>query len=218
MHHGVFQGKYADRQENRILILGESHHNNDQKDSVDGKPGKPASYTTDGVVRDYLKNPQHKNYRFFDKITQTFCFDPARERETFWESVYFGNYIDVLCGVHNNIAREMINTNGNRETFNDQLFRFVNAHGICKIYCFSILAYGSLPGIANEVCQEYDRCDNIGKRGRKNVYLRKCLYKAGVPHKHTCVLLDHDLEVIGISHPSSRAGYALDLYANALKR
>lgn len=66
------------------------------------------------------------------------------------------------------------------------------------------------------VCEEYDQCETIGKRGNKNVYLRKCFYKAGVQHKHTAVVLDHDLEVVGISHPSSRGGYALDMYAKAL--
>ena len=216
MHHGEFKGRYTDERKNRTLILGESHHDNDKKDSADCKPGVPASYTTEGVVRDYLKDPQNQNYRFFDKITQTFGYDPELERETFWESVYFGNYIDVVCGVKTSFAKETLKSEKKRQECNDQLFAYANTHKISKIYCFSILAYGSLPSIAKGVCEEYDQCETIGKRGNKNVYLRKCFYKAGVQHEHTAVVLDHDLEVVGISHPSSRGGYALDLYAKAL--
>lgn len=207
MHHGEWNGENA--KQHGILILGESHHINK---STDPDAGIPASYTTEANMRDYLQHPMGKSYRFFDKIVASFGLDPNGQRNEFWNKVYFGNYIDVLCGVRDRSARNTLNA-GNRETYNDQLFRFVNGHAIRTVFCFSVLAYNHLPSMADG---ESDTCNFLGMCGNRQVYLRHCLYKAGTPHDHTTVLLKHDLEVYGIQHPSAPGGYRPEIYAAVL--
>ncbi len=207
MHHGEWRGDNA--KQHGILILGESHHINTSTDPV---AGIPASYTTDANVRDYLRHPTNKTYRFYDKIVASFGLDPNNQRNEFWDKVYFGNYIDVLCGVRDRSARNTLNAD-NRETYNDQLFHFINDHAIRTVFCFSILAYNHLPSMADG---ESDTCNSLGMCGNRQIYLRHCLYKAGAPHDHTTVSLKHDLEVYGIQHPSAPGGYHPAVYAAVL--
>lgn len=213
MHHGVYKGELA--AQSRVLILGESHHDDEENASKESPIGRPASYSTEWVVKNYLKHPTRKQYTFFDKIVQTFGCDPEQDRASFWEKVHFGNYIYVLCGVKSRFAADFLKKDGERQECNDRLFRYVNEHGISRIYCFSILAYNHLPSLAKHP-EEYDLCEVIGNRGKKNVYLRQCFYKANVEHAHTTVTLKQDLEVWGITHPSAPGGYPLELYANVL--
>lgn len=210
MHHGVFKGQKAKDQPVKYLILGESHHvSTDSKVTTDKVAGIPASYTTASVIQEHLDN--RKTHDFLTKIAKTFG---SEEENAFWQSVYFGNYIDVLCGIGNSVAKNQIENNDNRFKYNDQLFQFVNEHKIEKIFCFSILAYKSLPSLSDD---EVSKWETIGKHGNRRVFLRQCHYKAGTQHKGTSVILQQDLHVYGISHPQAKGGYSPEIYANALK-
>lgn len=221
MHWGVFHGKLANNRKDRILILGESHHVSTEKDVTTNKgPGKRATYSTHDIVEEYLQNYNNcigkgrkESFRFFDKITRTFGIDPETSRSEFWDQVYFGNYIDVLCGIGDNFAKNQIKSEENRQKYNDQLFAFVNAHNISQIFCFSILSYKNLPSL---VSGEEENSMEIGQQGKRNVYLYHCQCKAGVARNNTSIVLEKDLEVFGIRHPSAKGGYPLDLFAKAL--
>ena len=130
MHHGVFEGNKAKGQKMRVLILGESHHvSTDPSVTTDKIAGVPATYTTAAVVREHLE--KRKTHDFLTKIAKSF---DAEEEVEFWDSVYFGNYIDVLCGIGNSFAEKQVEEN--RKEYNDQVFRFVNKYNISKIFCF----------------------------------------------------------------------------------
>ena len=208
MHHGVFEGNKAKGQKMRVLILGESHHvSTDPSVTTDKIAGVPATYTTAAVVREHLE--KRKTHDFLTKIAKSF---DAEEEVEFWDSVYFGNYIDVLCGIGNSFAEKQVEEN--RKEYNDQVFRFVNKYNISKIFCFSVLAYKNLPDLADG---EESRCETIGKRGRRRVYLRQCKYKAKTQRSGTSVILEKDLHVFGISHPQAKGGYSPEMYASSLK-
>lgn len=215
MHHGVFEGNKAKDQKMKVLILGESHHiSSDPNVTTDKIACEPASYTTASVVCEHLeklKNEKKEMHPFLTKIAQTFG---TEDQETFWQSVYFGNYIDVLCGIENSVAKNQIKDKDNRIKYNDQLFQFVNQHKIENIFCFSILAYMSLPSLSDD---EESTREAIGMRGNRRVFLRQCQYKAGLQHEGTSVILHQPLHVYGISHPQAKGGYSPEIYANALK-
>ena len=208
MHNGVFEGERAKKQKARILILGESHHvSTDPKVTTDKVAGVPASYTTTSVVQEHLD--KRKTHDFLTKIAKTFG---AEEEDAFWQSVYFGNYIDVLCGIGSSLAERQIADN--RKEYNDQLFGFVNEHNISKIFCSSVLAYKNLPDLGDS---EESKRETIGMRGNRRVFLRQCQYKAGTQHKGTSVILQQNLHVYGISHPQAKGGYSPEMYAIVLK-
>lgn len=210
MHYGVFKGEKAKDQPVKYLILGESHHvSTDPQVMTDKVAGVPASYTTASVIQEHLE--KRKTHDFLTKIAKTFG---AEDEDAFWQSVYFGNYIDMLCGIRNSVAKNQIEYNDNRIKYNDQLFQFVNEHKIEKIFCFSILAYKSLPTLTGN---EESIWETIGMRGNRRVFLRQCQYKAGVQHEGTSVILQQNLRVYGISHPQAKGGYSPEMYVNALK-
>lgn len=210
MHKGEFVGINAHKKQNRTLILGESHHvSTDSSVTTDKIAGVPASYTTASVIQEHLD--KSKTHDFLTKIAKTFG---SEEENVFWQSVFFGNYIDVLCGIGNSVAKNQIKDKDNRIKYNDQLFQFVNQHKIEKIFCFSILAYKSLPSLSDD---EESTRETIGMRGNRRVFLRHCQYKAGLQHEGTSVILHQPLHVYGISHPQSKGGYSPEIYANALK-
>lgn len=221
MHWGVFHGKLAGERKERILILGESHHISTEKDVTTNKnPGVRATYSTHNIVEEYLQNyntctgkDRKDSFLFFDKIVRTFGIDPETSRSEFWDQVYFGNYIDVLCGIGDDFAKNQIKSGKNRQKYNDQLFDFINAHNISQIFCFSVLSYNNLPSM---VSGEKEEPNAIGKQGKRNVYLYRCLYKAGVARENTSIVLEKDLEVFGIRHPSAKGGYPLELFAKEL--
>lgn len=222
MHWGVFHGKEAEHQPKRILILAESHHINS---TTDKKPGIPATYPTESVIRDdYYCNPTGKNYHIFDKIALS-CggkIEERADREAFWEKVYFGNYIDVLCGVRDDAAKTLLkNGPGNRQTYNDALFRFINDHQIDIVFCFSRLVYNHLPSLSKvkELRKQEDLkdipCDPIGKQ---NDFIKCCKYLANTDHNATIVPLQKSLHVFGMRHPSARGGFDPAHYAEHLKQ
>lgn len=71
MYHGVHEGAAAAAQEQKILILGESHHDLDP------------SITTRKVVEDYLspENTTKQSLQFFHKIALAFGVDTEKVEE-----------------------------------------------------------------------------------------------------------------------------------------
>lgn len=115
MFKGVYEGKNAKHQSKRILILGESHYDKDGYND----------FTTDSVVQNFYSNPGEKKYQFFHKIAK--CFfenvkDIDDEFESFWNNVYFANYVDGLCGIGDSKAKILIKNN--KEKYNNELFEF----------------------------------------------------------------------------------------------
>lgn len=210
MHWGVFHGENADNQKQRVLILGESHHiSRSNRDNMEA--GKPATYATASVVAEHLR--KEKTHDFLTQIVCAFGWEPDKVNERFWHSVYFGNYIDVLCGIKNGVAKQMVSQN--RKKYNNQLFDFVNEHKISTIFCFGVLPYQHLPGLAKN-CGEYEEKKCVNEENGRKRYFRECLYMAGVEHRETDVKIKQDLQVFCVSHPASFGFKAKD-YATELK-
>ena len=201
MYQGVFMGDSAVGRKPRILILGESHH-------VAEKPIE----STQSVVKDYLKNPNGSSYHFFDKIVASFGCD-QQERKSFWEQMYFGNYIPEECGVGDKRAAIYLSNRDHRIACNDDLFRFVNHHGIDIVCCFSRLVYNKLPSLA---AGEVEQVLYESSLGRFPDRLYHCVYQPKVSHRHTGVELTKPLAVYGMRHPSARCGYHPEGYREIL--
>lgn len=199
-----FKGEHA----NRILILGESHY------------GSGIGFKTADVVKRYLTeyaNGKQDDYKFFEKIVKSFGVDPAKEREAFWSSTYFKNYVcDALCGIGDRKAKNQ--AKNNRTEYNDVLFRFINENKISTVFVFSRLVYNnSLPSYYCKAKEHID-CYGYGTLmvGRRRDYVSHCIYLADVEHKYSSVLLDHDVEFFGLRHPSGRCGFIPNNYSKYL--
>lgn len=209
MYTGVFKGQNS----KRILILGESHHYETES----------TQKTVDGYL-DKCRREGHaeKCHDFFDQIVRAFGKDPATDRETFWNSVWFGNYIDELCGVGDSQATNLLSEEANRIRYNDDLFDFVATKEIDVIFCFSRRVYNKLPSLVKG-SGEYEERINVGdflrtKDGTsKTDYISHCKYLPG-SHKYTSKPLERAVKVYGMLHPSGRYGFAPENYAPVLKK
>lgn len=208
MHKMEFIGKKAPLQPKRVLILGESHHwsSNDKGLSEEEMREKAGAYSTTKVVNDYLTNyntcsgqERDQCYRFFDNIVRAFGMNPETNRSDFWEQVYFGNYIDELCGVRDQYAASLLKKQGNREKYNEQLFTFILEHKIDIVFCFSRRVYNMLPQL-----EDFDR----EIPGVKGVFQRldKCVYYPG-ERKQNTISLKKPVIIYGLHHPSQGFSY-----------
>lgn len=214
MYTGVFEGKNTKNQQKRILILGESHHYETE--------------STQKVVDGYLdkcrrEGHAEKCHEFFDQIVRAFGKDPETEREVFWSSVWFGNYIDELCGVGDSTAVNLLENKNNRKKYNDALFDFVAEKEICVIFCFSRRVYNHLPSLAKRSDEREERINDkiylLTKDGKqKTDYISYCKYLPGLSHDHTTKELKDTLEVYGMLHPSGRYGFNPENYAPTLSK
>lgn len=237
MHPGVFKGEKAEYQKIKVLILGESHHwsNEDWRlaegetkaQAAEKRKVKAANYRTKNVVKNYLLNyakntDRDKAYCFFDKIVKAFGFNPETHREYFWNNVWFGNYIDELCGVGDSQATDLLAEEKNRIRYNDELFEFVANAKIDIIFCFSRRVYNKLPSL-EKATGEKEEIINVGDFLRTNDgkpkkdYISYCKYLPG-SHKHTGKPLERTVEVYGMLHPSGQYGFAPENYAPELKK
>lgn len=235
MHPGVFECKTAGDQKVKVLILGESHHwsNEDwilaeretEAQAAEKRKVKAANYRTKTVVENYLLNyekntDRDKAYCFFDKIVKAFGFNPETHREYFWNNVWFGNYIEELCGVGDSQATNLLSEEANRIRYNDDLFDFVADKEIDIIFCFSRRVYNKLPSYATG---EKEEIINVGdflraKDGKtKKDYISYCKYLPG-SHGHISKPLKRTVEVYGMLHPSGQYGFAPENYAPVLKK
>lgn len=209
MHYGEFIGENAEEQKIHVLILGESHHTN--ADNGNGKIGIPATYTTESVIRsDYYTNPGGRNFRIFDKIAKSLGTEPNNDnRKEFWEMLYFGNYVDILCQAGSKYVRCIVHENCTK--YNDQLFDFVNNNSIDVIFCFSRLVYNHLP-----TADKYEKID-CGHAGIQSDYISCSEYLPNAEHNKTNVALNKELLLFGMRHPASRC-FNSDNYAQNIKR
>lgn len=210
MHKGVFCGEKAGNRPIKILVLGESHHTDSGENST---PGVEATYQTKEIVRDrYLKsynakmNNRDPAYRFFDNIVRAFGLDPETSRTDFWNEVYFGNYIPVLCGVGDDKAVNYLKKAANQDDCNSQLFRFIDDNEIDIICCFSRRVYSKLPPT---------ECFDEETPGDKNDPHRvdKTIYYPG-PRKGISVSLSKPVAIYGLRHPSR--GFCYQRYQDKL--
>ena len=180
----------------QVLILGESHY--DEENSF----GAEVTFATSGVVEYYFKK-RERWAQFFDKMAASFGYSVTNAR-VFYDQVYFGNYVDVVCGVgNNNCAKHFINLN--RKKYNTDLFKYVNDKGIHVIICFSKQVYHSLPKLGSK--DEFCSSESIGKIGGKNNILGVTFYLPDVEHGFCDVKLQKGLKVYGVRHPSAKGGY-----------
>ncbi len=216
MHKGTFVGANAANRPEKILILGESHHISNDEDSSNRKPGVEASYNTEDVVLEYLENynncignERKTTLRFFENIVRAFGKDPEKCRTDFWNDVYFGNYINVLCGVRDSAATKTLREQGKREELNKQLFSFIEEHEIDVVFCFSRRVYEKLPAVEKSLC-------DIEEKGDKGDLHRvdKCVYGEGL-RQSVSVSLSKPVTVYGLKHPSQ--GFSYRKYQNVLK-
>lgn len=137
------------------------------------------------------------------------------QRRNFWDNVFFGNYISVLCGVGDSKAKNTIKAENHREEYNDQLFSFVNDNQIDAIFCFSRLVYNNLPKLAKEDGDKQDsqNCEPIG---RKKDYINICKYVPGAARPGTSIPLIKELTVYGMRHPSAKGGFKAENYKTIL--
>lgn len=228
MFKGVFIGDRTMEQERKILILGESHHweksdwdeqERSSEEAEEARRKKLENYTTEKVVNNYLNQYngdgfRDKCYRFFDRIVQSFGIEPDR-RNDLWDKVFFGNYIgDSLCGVGDNKAKNLIAKN--RNSYNDELFKFIKNNKVDAVFCFSRRVYNALPNFEkDEKAVNKTQTIRTGTVGKKNDYISRCFYlpvtRSGKIHK-----LDKELIVYGMRHPSARGGYNSENYSSIL--
>ncbi|MBR3150121.1 MAG: hypothetical protein IKF64_08120 [Eubacterium sp.] len=209
MYKGVFEGKKVNSLNKRILILGESHHDDDENDD----------FTTQSVLGSYKHNPTEAKYKFFWKIANSFgfyerCVDD--EFHHFWDYVYFGNYIDSICGIKTSKAKHLANKN--RKKYNDDLFQFINENDIEYVFVFSRLVYEKMPSIDKKHNKEW--MGNVNNQdlfvANKRDWISKCEYKRNCEHKYTTIELNHDLVVYNMRHPSAKCGFNAENYVEVL--
>lgn len=204
MYPGEWKGNNVP-ETNRILILGESHYD----ENNDGDVGKVSSYTTAEVVESYLSHRELSGgfenwHRFFDRIAESFGYTHEKSKE-FYGKVFFGNYVPVLCG-KGDTNKSGYFMNLNRTEYNNELFSFVNQNRISVIVCFTKATFWNLPAASNKDQDTYDeiKLPSIGGRMNKiNVYE----YASGVKHGSCDIALEVPLKVYGIRHPSAKGGY-----------
>lgn len=228
MHKGVFVGSNAKNRNERILILGESHHIS-KTDDKNSEKFKPATYDTKCVVREHIEDITNtkKSLHFFQKIGNAFGFpmETEAEKTAFWENFYFGNYIDVLCGIKDGAAGEYLaqkDDNGitNRQKMNDDLFEFVNDNNIDVIVCFSRKVFDNLPSLNKKFLKEEDKKRVKDKMtvGRQNDFIGQCVYLPNISHNNTSAILKKPLAAYSLRHPSARGGFCPENYADALSK
>ncbi len=216
MHHGVFHGKTAELKPKRILILGESHHVSNKSDSKDTVAGVPASYTTASVVEEYIIDPNKYNLQFFNKIVWSFgqSTKTESERREFWSRFYFGNFIDVLCGIKDDRALKQIKEH--RKDYNNALFNFINEHNIDAVICFGRRVFNALPSLSDD-SENVDFDNPSIYVGKTRDYIGIFSYKPNLEHKNVEVKLNKPLQVYGLRHPSARGGFKPENYVDTLK-
>ena len=215
MYKGEWKGKDIP-EDNRTLILGESHYGDEN--NTNEKIGSEANYDTSDVLSYYLSNRTQGIYyepwyRFYDSIAESFGYSHD-QAYAFYNQVWFGNYIPVLCEKKDkNIASDLMGDSNNRISYNNELFRFVNNNRINSIVCFSIDVYNHLPGRHKS---DTENVINLGIIGSKRNLMRIYTYKEGEPHPSCDIILDHPLTVFAVRHPSTAGGFRSEQVYNEL--
>ena len=210
---GVWQGKDI-CETNRVLILGESHYGDEN--NTDEKIGQICPYDTKDVVKEYIRHKTPGNEkahwdRFFDRVARCFGY-PSGKEGLFFEKVWFGNYVPVLCSIAGDNPAEYF-MNNNRTEYNNDLFNFVNDNQIDTIVCFSKTVYYNLPQ-KNDIVEEECRSIELPKLGGRRNPLEVYQYFAEVTHGYCDVTLNKPLMIYGVRHPSAQGGFKAEHVAN----
>ncbi len=195
--------------EKRILILGESHYDEDKEIASEVGP-----YYTSEVLKCFLNARKHVYWHnFFKRIADSFGYKESRQ--DFYDKVYFGNYVTVFCGKNSDVAKKAIKEN--RVEYNNRVFSFINDNKIDVLVCFSKTVYYALPD-ANDGDQRFEPIivspENIAQRRT----IEKYLYKEGVRHRGCEEILEKPLLVYGVNHPSGSYGFSADEIYDAFKK
>lgn len=213
MFKGVYVGKYAELQNKRTLILGESHYDKNGDNN----------FSTYSVVENFKNNPHEKKYIFFRKIAESCgfqCINISEFFDRFWDKVYFGNYVEDLCGIGDNKAKELIKNN--RQKYNDNLFNFINENQIDNVLVFGRLVFNNLPSLSNDKDKRAieSQKDLNSKKifvGKQNDWISHCRFLAHTSHNYTNIELTKDVDVYSMRHPSCQRGFCSDNYCEYLK-
>lgn len=211
MFKGVYEGENAKYQNKRILILGESHYDKDGYDD----------FTTKSVIENYHLNQNEKKYNFFHKIAQCFSVntnDIDKEFESFWNNVYFANYVDGLCGIGDSKAKSLIENN--KKEYNNELFEFINKNEIDIVFVFGRTVYNNLPSYSkNKATTEKQPDLDNGNLfvGKKRDFISRCVYLKGEQHKNVKTVLKRDVHIYGLRHPLAQCGFNVENYKPYLK-
>lgn len=191
MYKGVWVGDEVFR-DNNILILGESHYDEEKDKGFETK-----LQTRDVLINylDYRKGDKKFSHwmNFFTKIAH--CISDSYNNKQiidFWNKVYFGNYINVLCGLKDGYAKEYLRNKANINMLNDELFQYVNQNNITDVICVSKLVFGVLPKYEDDVIE----CQN----GKSKISMIE--YKANTVYEGCGICLNKDLNLYCIPHPS----------------
>lgn len=210
MHKGVYIGKNADNISERILIIGESHYSKNCDED----------FTTESVVKTYYNT---KAFDFFHKIPCSFGIDvdnTKTEFELFWDNVYFCNYVNELCGIQTLQAKMYIRKN--RTQYNNELFDFINEHNIKKVFVFSRLVYNNALPLFSKSFRKEEKLPDVDKGnlfiGRTRDYIGCCKYLPNTEHKYTDIILNHEVTIYSLRHPSSVGGYNAKNYCDYLSK
>ena len=203
-----WEGKEYSESDCHILILGESHYNSSDKNGPDIGKRLPDNYTKNAVEyylsvkRGDIERKKGEIYRwtaFFTKISKTFGYDDV---EAFYNRILFANYIDVYCGTKNSFSTKYISDTDNRIRCNNELFELINEKCVENIVCVSTLAYNNLPSL-HDTEHEYEKKTVLTHNSGKNGLVKQCHYIASVTHAYCDVLLNADINVYSVGHPSS---------------
>ena len=212
MHYGEYEGAAAATQQRKVLILGESHYSQDPA----VKQGTPGNRGTCCVVEDYLTDKESRDRqltRFFHNIALAFGIDVGKdeEKKLFWDKVFFGNYVDVLCGVQDGTAERLMKQN--KETYNQELAEFVNRHQIDTVFCFGLGVFDCLPGDHYAGILPGEVGDTVsGKKFEENQSIELAGYLCEPPSGP----FDHPVRIYGMTHPS-RPGFSPKPFVEYLK-
>ena len=94
----------------------------------------------------------------------------------------------------------------NRTEYNNQLFDFINNHGIDTVVCFSIATFWNLPATADSDRDTYKEIELPLIGGRRNI-IYYYSYSPYVSHGYCDINLEKPLKVYGIRHPSAKGGF-----------
>ena len=102
---------------------------------------------------------------------------------------------------------------------NNELFDFINNNDIDVVFVFSRLTYNNMPSLSKKHIKQENlkNADNGDIRiGRYRDYIKHCKYLANVEHPNVDVLLNRNIDVYGLRHPSAWGGYKIENYSNVL--
>lgn len=203
MFKGVYAGKYAHIQSKKILILGESHYDKNED----------SNFTTRSVLENYYNSPSEDKYAFFHKIAKTCGIDVVsidEEFEILWNRVYFGNYVEQLCGINNSLAKQFVKSN--RWQYNNHLFEFINQNQIDIVLVFGRLSFDNMPSLSRREEKLDDLNENTLYVGNKRDWISHCKYLPNIEHDFTNVKLNKQVEVFNFRHPSAPCGFCVENY------